>query len=61
MDSCAIFRCHPDELVEILQKVNPANKEGKVTLITRMSSKNLEEHLPKLILAVEKAELNVSM
>ena len=46
--------------MEILETVNPANKAGKVTLITRMSSKHLDEHLPKLILAVQKAGLNVS-
>lgn len=40
--------------------VNPDNKAGRVTLITRMSSAHLEEHLPKLILAVQKAGLNVS-
>lgn len=55
------FRCPPEELVEILETVNPANKAGKVTLITRMSSKHLDEHLPKLILAVQKAGLNVSL
>lgn len=54
-------RCSPEELVEILELVNPANKAGKVTLITRMSSKYLDEHLPKLILAVQKAGLNVSV
>lgn len=54
-------RCQPEELVELLEMVNPANKAGRVTLITRMSSKYLEEHLPKLILAVQKAGLNVSV
>ncbi|CAM9180768.1 unnamed protein product [Ectocarpus sp. 6 AP-2014] len=52
-------KCPPEELVEILETVNPDNKAGRVTLITRMSSKYLEEHLPKLILAVQKAGLNV--
>ncbi|CAM9918382.1 unnamed protein product [Pylaiella littoralis] len=52
-------KCPPEELVEILETVNPANKAGRVTLITRMSSKYLDEHLPKLILAVQKAGLNV--
>ncbi|CAN0197333.1 unnamed protein product [Laminaria digitata] len=52
-------KCAPDELVEILETINPANKAGKVTLITRMSSKVLDVHLPKLILAVQKAGLNV--
>ncbi len=55
------LRCPPEELVEILETVNPANKAGRVTLITRMSSKYLDEHLPKLILAVQKAGLNVSV
>lgn len=54
-----VCRCAPEELVEILETVNPANKAGRVTLITRMSSKYLEEHLPKLILAVQEAGLNV--
>lgn len=59
--SCiVVLRCPPEELVEILEKINPANKAGRVTLITRMSAKHLEEHLPKLILAVQKAGLNVS-
>lgn len=55
------MRCPPEELVEILETVNPANKAGRVTLITRMSSKYLDEHLPKLILAVQKAGLNVRL
>lgn len=53
-------RCQPEELIEILRIVNPANEAGRVTLITRMSSKHLEDHLPKLISAVQEAGLNVS-
>lgn len=40
--------------------VNPTNKPGRVTLITRMSAQHLREHLPKLIRAVQDAGLNVS-
>ncbi|CAN0437567.1 unnamed protein product [Discosporangium mesarthrocarpum] len=52
-------KCDPEELIKILEIINPDNKPGRVTLITRMSSTNVEIHLPKLIAAVQKEGANV--
>jgi len=49
-------KCQPDELIELLNIVNPKNELGKVILITRMGSTKLKEHLPKLITAVKEHE-----
>ena len=44
----------PDELVKLIDIINPSNEEGRLTLITRYGANNLDDHLPKLIKAVEK-------
>ncbi|XAR73419.1 3-deoxy-7-phosphoheptulonate synthase [Bertholletia excelsa] len=43
------------ELVHLIQILNPDNKPGRVTVITRMGAHNLRVKLPHLIRAVHKA------
>ena len=47
------IKCGPslekDDLIRLLDKVNPNNETGKVVLICRMGSEKVNEHLPKLI------------
>ncbi|OAD72596.1 hypothetical protein PHYBLDRAFT_113606 [Phycomyces blakesleeanus NRRL 1555(-)] len=45
----------PDELVELLNTVNPDKHIGKVTLITRFGAGQVEKHLPQHIKAVKKS------
>jgi 3-deoxy-7-phosphoheptulonate synthase len=47
-------KCTPEELVSILDKVNPDNVPGRVTIIVRMGAEKLREHLPTLIRAVQR-------
>ena len=46
-------KCGPtldhDELIKILDKLNPDNSPGKVTLICRYGSEKVQDHLPGLI------------
>ncbi|MEX6508547.1 class II 3-deoxy-7-phosphoheptulonate synthase [Jiella sp. M17.18] len=44
----------PDELLRLIDKLNPQNKAGRLTLITRFGHDKVETHLPKLIRAVER-------
>ena len=39
----------PDELITLLDKLNPENEAGRVTLIARFGHDNVESHLPALI------------
>ena len=52
------MKCGPsldsDELLKLIDLINPSNEEGRLTLITRYGADNLDDHLPKLIRAVEK-------
>lgn len=43
----------PDELLRLLDILNPSNEAGRITLISRMGAGNVEKHLPKLIRSVE--------
>ena len=38
-----------DELVKILDFINPENEAGKITLICRMGADKIESHLPKIV------------
>ena len=49
----------PDELVELVQKLNPNNEEGKLNLIVRMGAKKIDALFPPLLEAVKEAKLNV--
>lgn len=52
-------RIDPDELIKLIQKLNPSNISGRIVIITRMGAQNLYEHLPKLISSVQERCLNV--
>ena len=44
----------PDELLRLLDILNPSNEAGRMTLISRMGHGNVEKHLPGLIRAIER-------
>ena len=43
----------PDELIRLIDILNPENDPGRLTLIARYGADNVEEHLPKLVRAVK--------
>lgn len=45
----------PDDLLRILDVLNPENEPGRITLISRMGADKVEARLPPLVRAVEKA------
>ena len=45
----------PDELIELIDILNPDNEPGRLTLICRFGAGKVKDHLPGLIRAVEKA------
>ena len=45
-------RMEPDELIRLIDILNPDNEPGRLTLICRYGSDNVEAHLPGLIRAV---------
>ncbi len=44
----------PDELIRLLDVLNPRREAGRITLITRYGHDRLERHLPGLVRAVER-------
>ena len=52
------IKCGPtldaDDLLRLLEVLNPANEPGRVTLISRMGHENVEKYLPGLVRAVQK-------
>jgi 3-deoxy-7-phosphoheptulonate synthase len=44
----------PDDLIRMIDILNPQNESGRLTLIARMGHDKLEKHLPALIRAVER-------
>jgi 3-deoxy-7-phosphoheptulonate synthase len=44
----------PDDLLKLIDILNPANESGRLTLITRFGAEKVERHLPGLIRAVER-------
>ena len=44
----------PDELVKIIDYINPNNEAGKITLICRMGADQIDNHLPAIIKKVFK-------
>ena len=44
----------PDELIVLIDKLNPMNEPGRLTLINRFGAGKVGEHLPALIRAVER-------
>ena len=45
----------PNELVKLVEILNPNNKPGRITVIVRMGAENLRVKLPHLIRAVRRA------
>ncbi|GAB2271304.1 hypothetical protein Dimus_006145 [Dionaea muscipula] len=50
----------PGELVKLIEILNPQNKPGRITIITRMGAENMRVKLPHLIRAVRGAGLVVT-
>ena len=48
-----------DDILAIIERLNPDNEPGRMTLITRFGARDIEKYLPPLIRAVKKAGLNV--
>ncbi len=44
----------PDDLLGLIDALNPENEPGRLTLIARFGAENVAEHLPKLVQAVER-------
>jgi 3-deoxy-7-phosphoheptulonate synthase len=57
------LKCGPsleaDELLRLIDILNPRDEVGKLTLICRFGSDKIEKHLPKLVRAVKQAGRNV--
>jgi 3-deoxy-7-phosphoheptulonate synthase len=49
----------PDEIVRIVETLNPANEPGRMTLIARMGADKVAARLPPLLRAIRRAGLNV--
>jgi 3-deoxy-7-phosphoheptulonate synthase len=49
----------PDEMVRIVETLNPQNEPGRITLIVRMGADKVAAKLPPLLRAVKRAGLNV--
>ena len=49
----------PDELVELIHKLEPENRAGRITLISRQGADGVRDKLPGLIRAVQKAGCQV--
>jgi 3-deoxy-7-phosphoheptulonate synthase len=58
------LKCGPsistDDLLQLVDKLNPTNEEGRLTLIARFGAGNVGDHLPKLIKAIEAEGRNVT-
>jgi len=52
-------KCTPEELVRIIDKMNPQNIPGRLTVIVRMGAEKLRQNLPGLIGAVQRENKNV--
>lgn len=48
-----------DELVKLIEVLNPTNDPGRLVLISRMGAEKVEEYLPPLVRKVKEAGLNV--
>lgn len=44
----------PDDMLNLIDRLNPENEAGRLTLIARFGHEKVEAHLPKLIQAVER-------
>ena len=48
-----------DELIELIEALNPENEEGRLNLIVRMGASKIHEYYPKLLKRVKDAGKNV--
>lgn len=48
-------KMNPNELVKLIEILNPQNKAGRITVIARMGAENMRVKLPHLIRAVRQA------
>jgi len=48
-----------DDILAIIERLNPDNEPGRMTLIARFGAKEIEKYLPPLIRAVKKEGMNV--
>ena len=48
-----------DDILAIIDRLNPNNEAGRITLITRFGAKDIEKHLPSLLRAMKKEGKNV--
>ena len=48
-----------DSILAIIERLNPKNEAGRMTLITRFGATAIEKHLPPLLRAVKNAGFNV--
>ena len=48
-----------DELIELIDALNPNNEEGRLNLIVRMGASKIQDHFPKLLRKVRDAKKNV--
>jgi 3-deoxy-7-phosphoheptulonate synthase len=48
-----------DDILAIIERLNPDNEPGRMTLITRFGARNIEKHLAPLIRGVKSAGFNV--
>ncbi|PID71720.1 MAG: 3-deoxy-7-phosphoheptulonate synthase class II [Desulfobulbus propionicus] len=48
-----------DEILRILDTLNPENEMGRITLITRLGAKGIEKHLPPLLRSIKASGRNV--
>jgi 3-deoxy-7-phosphoheptulonate synthase len=57
------LKCGPtisnDDLMRLIDKLNPENEEGRLTLIARFGAGNVGDHLPSLVNAVKAEGRNV--
>ncbi|CAD6217045.1 unnamed protein product [Miscanthus lutarioriparius] len=53
-------KMNPGDLVKLIEILNPSNKPGRITIITRMGAENMRVKLPHLIRAVRNAGLIVT-
>jgi 3-deoxy-7-phosphoheptulonate synthase len=53
-------KMNPGDLVKLIEILNPTNKPGRITIITRMGAENMRVKLPHLIRAVRQAGLIVT-
>ena len=52
-------KCTPEQLLEMVDRLNPSNAPGRLTVIVRMGAEKLREHLPGLVRIIQREGRNV--